>query len=441
MEILLKDGVKYNLYNYKTEDELEKIIFDNYKNIFGENTILFSKQKIITRSGIGTIPDGFILSVKEKKWYIIEVELECHPLFQHIVSQISKFSAAIKNTTSRKELSESFYNDIKSDPSKIALFRDNEIDEIYKYISDIIDHKPEIIIIIDNKNIELDDICKDLPFPTRSITFKTYCREKEEDPIYKFEEIYSEIKMNDVDSISRENDTHTSTSPSSSFPDLFNDAMKNHIFEKLVNEIRNIGQNVEMKGPQKSMVAFYENGSGLVWIDYPKNSNKIKAHLRKTDYSTADIPRDNFVQIGWGGYPEFYMNSENDIEHVIKLVVHALKNSNIEEKKKISLDSILDVNDLKNGVPRHIFDIMMELSLKYPDEMLSLKEVILVVTERYKHVPGAISRFFNDGDRANIDHKIGNFVQRGIVERRGDSLKINKDKIAGLDKYKNMFFG
>lgn len=95
--ILIKDGVKYIPHTYGSEDELEGMIFEHYEDIFGKNSVILSKQnkKITTKSGIGTIPDAFVLSIEEKKWYIIEVELVTHPIYEHIVSQISKFSTAI----------------------------------------------------------------------------------------------------------------------------------------------------------------------------------------------------------------------------------------------------------------------------------------------------------------------------------------------------------
>lgn len=187
MDIIIRDNVEYILYDYKTEDELEKIVFDNYKHVFGDDAILLPKQKIKTRSGIGTIPDGYLLLVKEKKWFIIEVELDSHPLHEHIVAQISKFSTAIKNTISRDELKKAFYEEIIGDPWKNNIFKDDGIAEIHKYISDIMENTPEIVIFIDKKGIDLDDVCKGLPFDTRIVTFKTYCIEGTVKRIYQID--------------------------------------------------------------------------------------------------------------------------------------------------------------------------------------------------------------------------------------------------------------
>ena len=62
MEIILKDGVKYIRHFFDNENQFEKVALGQYKFIFGNNTILFDKQKIKTATGIGTIPDAFVIS-------------------------------------------------------------------------------------------------------------------------------------------------------------------------------------------------------------------------------------------------------------------------------------------------------------------------------------------------------------------------------------------
>jgi len=70
MRILLKDGIKYLPYKYKDEDKLERMVMEHSESIFGADSAFFSKQEIKTRSGIATIPDGFILLINDRKWRI-----------------------------------------------------------------------------------------------------------------------------------------------------------------------------------------------------------------------------------------------------------------------------------------------------------------------------------------------------------------------------------
>jgi len=175
--ILYKDAVKYIEYQYKNESEIEEMIFKHSKNIFGEDSLLLAKRKIRANSGIGAIPDAFVLSLDDKKWYLIEVELKNHPLYEHIVPQISKFNTALKNSDSQKKLIKMIYEEIKDDPQKNLMFQLKNIKEVYKYIAEILESKPQIIVLIDGKNDELEEVCDSLPFDSKVIEFKTYIRE------------------------------------------------------------------------------------------------------------------------------------------------------------------------------------------------------------------------------------------------------------------------
>lgn len=179
MKVLLKDGIKYLHYKYEDEDELERLLIEHNEVIFGENSVFFPKHEIKARSGIATIPDGFVLLMDDKKWYILEVELALHPLHEHIVVQISKFNSAIKNPTARKKLIDVFYDEIKDNIQMRYKFESKGIaKELYKFLSDMINEDPEVIIVIDEKNKELDEVCETLPFRATVLEFKTYCREE-----------------------------------------------------------------------------------------------------------------------------------------------------------------------------------------------------------------------------------------------------------------------
>ncbi len=179
MTILLKDGIKYLPYKYKDEDELERLLIEHSEIIFGTDSVIFPKRKIKARSGIGTIPDGFVVLINEKKWYILEVELTSHPLYDHIVVQISKFNIAIKNQNTRKKLIDVFYDEIKNNIQIKHKLEFNRITkELYKFLSDIINGDPEVIIVIDERAEELDEVSQSLPFRATILRFETYEREK-----------------------------------------------------------------------------------------------------------------------------------------------------------------------------------------------------------------------------------------------------------------------
>jgi len=57
MRMLMQDGVKYLFYKYKDERELERMVFEHSEMIFGQDSVLFPRQKIKGRSGITSTPD------------------------------------------------------------------------------------------------------------------------------------------------------------------------------------------------------------------------------------------------------------------------------------------------------------------------------------------------------------------------------------------------
>jgi len=178
MRILLKDGIKYLSYKYKDEDELERMVMEHSEIIFGADSVFFLKQKIKASSGIGTIPDGFVLLINDKKWYILEMELASHPLYEHIVVQVSKFNNAIKNPETRKKLIDVFFDEADGNIQIRRKFEFYGITkELYKFLSDAINKDPEVIVVIDEKTKELDEVCGGLP-RTTVLRFETYYRQK-----------------------------------------------------------------------------------------------------------------------------------------------------------------------------------------------------------------------------------------------------------------------
>ena len=192
--MLLKDGVKYVLHSYGSEEELENMVTEHYREIFGKNSLYFDKETMRTRAGVQARNDGIIISLDENEWFILEVELSTHSLYDHIVPQITKFSNAYRSHETRKKITGFLYQAIKRDPTKTATIRSKEIEDEYKSLTDLIDSPPTIAIVIDSKPKELDEVCDILPFSTKIIEFKTFVRENVglKVHIHEFEPLFRE---------------------------------------------------------------------------------------------------------------------------------------------------------------------------------------------------------------------------------------------------------
>lgn len=179
--MLIVDGVKYRSWTPEREiEEFEPFVEKYSKEIFGEETLYFSvKTKLKTLGGIGSIPDGYVIKFsKPQEWFIIEVELSKHPLFDHIVPQLNKFVQGIRNPNSRAEIVEALYNEIKGDIETESYVKKKlGSGEIYRFIKNLIDQSPILVIIIDKRTKELEDACNSIPLENKYIVeFKIYER-------------------------------------------------------------------------------------------------------------------------------------------------------------------------------------------------------------------------------------------------------------------------
>ena len=69
MEIVIyQNEVRYSEKQYELEMDFERLVVDNSKILFGENTIFVdAKKKIDNNSFGGVIPDGFLLDFSDKR--------------------------------------------------------------------------------------------------------------------------------------------------------------------------------------------------------------------------------------------------------------------------------------------------------------------------------------------------------------------------------------
>ena len=172
-EILVVDGLKYELYTPKDEvNDFHSMVKQQYKSIFGKNTFYFDLRKILkSKSKIGSIPDAYVIDFKLDKWYVVEEELSTHPVYEHIVSQLTRFLIGIKNIKSRSQLREALYKEIdKNEDIRTLIKKQTNSHDIHHALTKLISKQPTIVVIIEEKptnpkyyekmSILLDDIIR-----------------------------------------------------------------------------------------------------------------------------------------------------------------------------------------------------------------------------------------------------------------------------------------
>ncbi|GAH65021.1 unnamed protein product, partial [marine sediment metagenome] len=181
--MLLIDGVKYQEWTPKSEEEFEQIVSEHTSEIFGEQSIyLDRKQKLRSLSGIGSIPDGYVIIFGDSPhhWHIVEVELSSHPLHDHIVSQVGRFISGIENLRTQNNIVNAIYDEIINDDFfKLKLRKSIGLVDIHRFLTDLISKPPILTIIIEKATPELREALKILRYPQeiKVVEFQTFTRE------------------------------------------------------------------------------------------------------------------------------------------------------------------------------------------------------------------------------------------------------------------------
>jgi hypothetical protein len=150
--MLIYNDVKFIKSPFDSENELERVIIDNYEYLFGPDSFYLPKTKIKTSDGIGTIPDGFAIDLGQKKWYIVEAELGHHDVWNHIAKQVSKqIVASLQPATKRvlEDISSELFRNDEYIQDKFSNLSIQPVD-VRKVIRDILETDPIIGIPIDN---------------------------------------------------------------------------------------------------------------------------------------------------------------------------------------------------------------------------------------------------------------------------------------------------
>ena len=323
METLLIDGVRYTFYEYKDEDELEKLVVKHCKEIFGENALYFDKQMLETGAGIKARTDGFVISLDLNKWYILEIELSSHPLYEHIVSQITKFSTAYKSSDTRVKISRAFDDDIKNNPKKKLMFELKGIEkERYRFLSDLVESKPVIVIPIDHITEETKEVCGSLPFENKIIEFKTFVREgteNAESPVYAhlFESLYEVKPPEPPKEPKRREEIKGKYSEDEHLARASNETRE--LYAKLKQLLLRIGPGIKIK-PLKHYIAF-KSKTNFVDILILKKALKIWINMRKGELNDPKGLCRNVLETGHLGNGDYELKIQDDknIEYIVSL--------------------------------------------------------------------------------------------------------------------------
>lgn len=179
--------------SFTNEEEIENVVFENYEYLFGYSSFLIPKSLIKTNDGAGTIPDGFVIDLSKKRWYLVEAETSKHSVWGHIAQQVSKQIIAARQELTRKLLIELAVNQYTENKDVKEKFIEENISEINlrKYLSEILETEPIIGIPIDKISNDLEEWAKTLKSSVKLWIIKKFVHfQNQKTVIYEFPEEY-----------------------------------------------------------------------------------------------------------------------------------------------------------------------------------------------------------------------------------------------------------
>ncbi len=178
--VVLIDGVRYQLITPESEDWLENVIKSNSEHIFGPDSFYFDIKKLIrSKVGVASIPDGYVIYFNPKpKWAVVEVELASHPIYDHLIPQLSKFDRGIEDSATRRQIVDILYTAFSQDEVlRARLKRRIETTEVHKFISELVFQDPLIVVVIDEQTEDLKEALRSLRVNVQVVEFKAFQRE------------------------------------------------------------------------------------------------------------------------------------------------------------------------------------------------------------------------------------------------------------------------
>ncbi len=317
--IVTRDGT-YHLYKYKNENDLERMVVEHSGEIFGKNTVYFDlKRKISSKSGRGTIPDGYVIDLKKNKLYLIEVELISHSLMGHIQPQIAKFIMALDNEKTTSKLVDEFYNEI---PESIKIDKER-LKSIVKNWG--------IIIVIDEVGDPMKEINPLLEIvnflskhgEVKAIPFQTYCKNGEltGDHVHSFKSFTKE----ELEQEAKKWTFKWGTVPVEKHLEKTTDDIKN-VFLKLGEKICCIAPEVKEVHRKKWTTYQLSALKNFCTVKVLNDSLEINLKMDESIYSDKKgIAKSIKRTTAWTFDKVLNISSEKEIDYAVTLVEQAYK--------------------------------------------------------------------------------------------------------------------
>ena len=200
--MLILEGRRFVLKPFDSEAELERVVVENAEYLFGPASIYFPKSLISTRDGAGTIPDGYVLDLERRVWYIVEAEISRHSVWSHIAPQVAKQIIAASNPVSKQTLADIAAERVRNDIDLQERFADEGIHaiDIRRVLGEILAKEPIVAMPIDAVKDDLREWATTLRIPVKLWIVRKYVEfGKPENVVYEIPEEFGPVAVTAVE--------------------------------------------------------------------------------------------------------------------------------------------------------------------------------------------------------------------------------------------------
>jgi hypothetical protein len=194
--MLIVEGRKFVHKPFDSEQELERVVVENAEYLFGPASIYFPKSLIATRDGAGTIPDGYVLDLERRVWYIVEAEISRHSVWSHIAPQVAKQIIAASNPVSKQTLVDIAADRVRNDIDLQERFAEEGIHaiDIRRVLGEILAKEPIVAMPIDAVKDDLREWAATLRIPVKLWIVRKYVEfGKPENVMYEIPEEFGPV--------------------------------------------------------------------------------------------------------------------------------------------------------------------------------------------------------------------------------------------------------
>lgn len=164
---------------FDSEEEIERVVFDNAEALFGPSALYLPKSRISTSGRKITVPDGIVVDLQSNQWYLVEAERASHGTWDHIAPQISAQLTALLRDEMKEKILQAVLDSVKSSEESREIIRELEIPEIELHgrVAAILKRPPVVAIPIDDLAADLEDWASNLKNSVKIWVLKKYVQQ------------------------------------------------------------------------------------------------------------------------------------------------------------------------------------------------------------------------------------------------------------------------